>query len=295
LASPASIEPWSRLSSEVLQGKMEMSQEQFTVVAAVNSREVLDANLLRSPDLSRTPEHQVLLKEGFASASLAYNSAIEEARHDLMLFVHQDVYLPEGWFCDVRRSIHALERNGASWGVLGAYGARDGLRGVGRIYTTGIGFHGCVIDAPEPIQTLDEITLIIRKSSGLRFDSQLPHFHMYGVDLCLGAKSQGLTNYAIPASCVHNTNQILILPEEFYRCYWYVKRKWAAFLPIHTSCIRISRFDAELRRRKVREFIDPLFPNARVPLRRFDDPRTVLAGDYAAVHCAPGDLSHPGR
>lgn len=270
-----------------------MNQEQFTVVAAVNSREVLQANLLRSPAFSGTNKHQLLFKEGFTSASLAYNSAIEEARHDLILFVHQDVYLPERWFSDVTRSIRELDRNGTTWGVLGAYGARRALRGVGRIYTTGLGFHGRLIDAPEPIETLDEITLIIRKSSGLRFDNQLPHFHMYGVDLCLSARSQGLTNYAIPASCVHNTNQLLVLPEEFYRCYWYVKRKWARFLPIQTSCIQISRFDAELRRRKIREFIDPMLPDAKVPMRRFDDPRTVLAGEHdTAVCCAFGDTSH---
>ena len=68
------------------------------------------------------------------------------------------------------------------------------------------------------VQTLDEIVLILKKSSGLRFDDSLPHFHFYGTDICLRAAQRGMRSYAISAFCVHNTHQTLVLPEEFYEC-----------------------------------------------------------------------------
>ena len=61
----------------------------------------------------------------------------------------------------------------------------------------------------------------------MRFDDQMPYFHLYGTDICLTAEEKGLNCYTIPAFCYHNTEQILTLPREFYICYKYMKRKWA--------------------------------------------------------------------
>jgi Glycosyltransferase like family len=255
-----------------------MTEPAFSVVVAVNDRRILESNLLRSPALSgKRARHQIILREGFSSAALAYNSALDQAQNDLLLFVHQDVYLPEGWFDQVGRCVEYLEVAGSPWGVLGAYGARSvGQQYVGRIYTNGLGYHGAPIVTPQQVDTLDEITLVLRKSSGLRFDPALPHFHMYGVDICLSARARGLVNYAVPAMCVHNTDQIVVLPEEFYRSYWYVKRKWPSLLPIQTSCIRISKFDLELRRRRLREKFNGWVPMVRHRARRVANPASVL-------------------
>jgi hypothetical protein len=154
---------------------------------------------------------------------------------------------------------------------------------LGRVFTTGLGSHGNVISEPTPVETLDEIILVVRKSSGLRFDEALPHYHMYGVDLCLSARQQGLANFAIPAPCVHNTNQLLKLPREFYECYRYVKRKWRSALPIYASCATITRFDREIRVREMRRLLATLRGTAREPLQRVNDPRCLLAEADARV------------
>jgi len=250
--------------------------EGFTIVAAVNNVQVLRSNLCLSPGLLARA-HQLVIKENCVSASLAYNSAIEEADNDVIIFAHQDVYLPEGWFPDLRKSLAYLKAENVDWGVLGCFGcASFAEHGLGMVYTNGLGVHGRKIDKPEPIETLDEIVLIVRKSSGLRFDPQLPHFHLYGTDICLAAKTMGMTSYAIPAFCVHNTNQLLSFPAEFYQCYRYLKRKWARFLPIYTSCTRISRFDEDLYDRKFRELARKTLGIRRSAKLRVDDPRTVL-------------------
>lgn len=254
-----------------------MTQNAFTIVAAVNNRKVLQQNLLRSPGIVEGHRHQLLVKEGYRSASAAYDSAMDEASNDIVIFAHQDVYLPPAWFDQLTASLKALNKSGHRWGVLGCFGTRKDCNGLGRVYSTGWGLQGTELQQPEPVDTLDELVLIVRKSSGLRFDTALPNFHLYGTDICLSARHAGLQCFAIPAFCVHNTSQLLKLPGEFYECYWWVKAKWRAYLPIYTSCITISRFDLPLRKRRLEEWVDRLRGDQRVPAKRIEDPREALA------------------
>lgn len=257
-----------------------MTDTNYTFAVAVNNMDTLQKNLYLSPGLLNEHKHQLLIKENYPSASWAYNSAIDEAENEIIIFIHQDVYLPETWFSDMRRCISYLEERQINWGVLGCFGSTKDEIGVGRVCDTPRGFLGRKINEPEPIDTLDEIILVIRKSSGLRFDPSLPHFHLYGTDLCMSAKNNGMTNFAFQGLCVHNTNQLLSLPKEFYDCYYYVKRKWAKFLPIRTSCIRISRYNEEVYSRRIHELIDKVFGIKRVSKSRVDDPRSILGTDW---------------
>lgn len=251
-----------------------MSDDAFTITVSVNNEEVLQKNLLLSPGRLNGGRNQLVIKRDFTSASLAYNSAIEEAENDIVIFVHQDIYLPDTWFADLKRCLEFLEGTGANWGVLGCYGFRKGADGgLGRVYTRGLGRHGRQITRPEPVETLDEIILIIRKSSGLRFDPRLPHFHLYGTDICMTARERGMVNYAFQGYCVHNTNQLLILPNEFYTCYRYTRSKWAHYLPIYTSCMKISFLNGEFYRRRIVEAKQRVFGMRSQAAKRVEDPR----------------------
>jgi Glycosyltransferase like family len=250
-----------------------MSDHTFTIAVSVNNEEVLHRNLLLSPGLL-SGGNQLIIRREFTSASLAYNSAIAEAENDIVIFVHQDIYLPDTWFGDLTRCLAILERTEANWGVLGCYGSRKGAAdGLGRVYTRGLGQHGRHLIRPEPVETLDEIILIIRKSSGLRFDPDLPSFHLYGSDICMTARQRGTVNYAFQGYCVHNTNQLLILPNDFYTCYRYMRRKWAHYLPIYTSCMKISLLNEEFYRRRIVEAKQRLLGMRSRPAKRVDDPR----------------------
>ena len=251
-----------------------MIEDTCTIAVAVNSDDQLRNNLLRSPGLNG--RHQVILKRGFSSAALAYNSAIDEAGHDIVIFIHQDMYLPAGWFDDLGRALAFLEETDVRWGVLGCFGSRKGVEGgLGRLYTQGRGWHGRRLGCPEPVETLDEIVLIIRRSSGLRFDPRLPHFHFYGTDLCMAARERGLVNYAFQGAAVHNTNQLLMLPAEFYVCYAYVRKKWAKHLPIVASCMTVSSLNGALYRRRILESGRRLLRRPAVGARRVEDPRPL--------------------
>lgn len=247
----------------------------LTIAVACNDNQVLRQNLLRSPDLA-AGRHQLLIRTGFQSASLAYNSALDEATHDVVVFVHQDVFLPAGWVEHLEQSIAQVEAACASWGVLGSFGSRRGAAGgLGQVYTVGLGRHGRRLSRPEPVESLDEIVLVVRRSSGLRFDDALPHYHLYGTDICLSARARGLGAFAVQTYCVHNTNQLHTLPREFYACYRYVRRKWKAALPIHTACITISRFNADVIRKRSEELAHRVLGSQAPPLMRVDDPRDL--------------------
>jgi hypothetical protein len=230
-----------------------MSTKRFTFVVAVNDEEVFRRNLLASPCFRGVHEHEILVQRRFVAASLAYNDAICRSKNDLVVFVHQDVFLPESWIDVVRNAIGYLERHDPRWGVLGCAGMTHEGRFWGHVYSSGLGVIGAPFEVPRRVQTLDEIVLIVKKSSGLRFDGTLPYFHCYGADICLRAASAGLCSYAISAYCVHNTREVVILPPEFYECCRHVRRAWKHFLPIQTTCISLTRWSVPIYVRRMRE------------------------------------------
>jgi GT2 family glycosyltransferase len=211
----------------------------WTLISATNNEEVLKSCLLNSPDVQSATE--VILQTGYASAASAYNDAIQRAKTDLLVFIHQDVYLPEGWFASVRKALDLLYLVDPDWGVAGVWGVTKEGGPAGYINWTGArGAVGKPFDGVLEVEALDEIVLIIRKSSGLRFDGQLPGFHMYGTDLCLEARRHEMKCYAINAFCIHNTNLFKLLPLAFWRSYFFIRWKWKSELPVVTPCIKVT-------------------------------------------------------
>jgi hypothetical protein len=210
-------------------------------------------NFLASPCFQVPHNHQILVQENFSSAAKAYNDAISRSVNDLIVFAHQDVSFPKPWLSQLEHSLDLLEATDPKWGVLGCYGETLNDNGRGHVYSPGRGVLGMPFEHPMPVQTLDEIVLVLRKSSNLKFDERLPHFHLYGADICLAAAKRGMKSYAISAFCIHNSQQNLVLPKEFYQCYKHFKRAWKECLPIQTTCIRISRSNFPLYMRRVQE------------------------------------------
>jgi hypothetical protein len=252
------------------------SKESVTFVVPTNNRTVLERNFLASPFLSAIDNLQLLVQEDYDSAAKAYNDAIDRSTNNLIIFVHQDVFLPGPWLSQLERALVYLEETDPQWGVLGCFGATRTGQYIGHVFTTGQGVVGKPFEVPTPVQTLDEIVLVLRKSSGLRFDERLRGFHFYGTDICMTAAKQGRKCYAIPAFCIHNTQQPLILPEQFYACYKQVKRIWKDYLPIETSCIRISRFDVPIRICRLKEFCLRFRHGRAKAACRVEDPNRIL-------------------
>ena len=267
----------------------------ITFVVAVNNREIFENNFLASPCLHGAHAHEIVVQERFVSAPKAYNDALGRSSNDLIIFCHQDIYLPDTWLSDLRQTLDYLDVHDPNWGVLGCSGMTVDRCHWRYMYSSGLGISGDPIAHPEPVQTLDEIVLILRKSSGLRFDEHLPHFHLYGTDICLRAAEMGMASYAISAFCIHNTHQSLILPPEFYDCCRHVKRVWKNCLPIQTTCVRITKFSAAIYARRLREIYLRHIRRKEIGGMRVNDvrrlleecPRPVPGLSHTSTSCEP--------
>ena len=70
-------------------------------------------------------------------------------------------------------------------------------------------------DLPARVATLDELLLVVRRDTPLRFDPALG-FHLYGADICLQAAERGLAVVALGALCHHNSRSVG-LPQAFFQ------------------------------------------------------------------------------
>jgi SAM-dependent methyltransferase len=178
----------------------------ITFVACVNDDLQSNSNLLRSPCLQPGTPHEIVLMRGQSSAAQGFNAALDRARHDLVVFVQQDMYLPRGWDSRFVDAFDDAERRFAPLGVAGAFGLtyRDGVvQHVGRVVDRDR-LLDKRIGLPAPVDGLDEILLAMRRDTPLRFDESLG-FHMYGTDLCLTAQEKGMSSVVLDVPCYHNS------------------------------------------------------------------------------------------
>jgi len=246
----------------------------LTLVVAVNHEKVLQDNLFGSPDINEFFE--LIEKRGYPSASKAYNSGLAEANSEIVVLAHQDVYLPAGWLTSLEKSLAQLDGLDPNWGVLGVFGTAHSSDLVGHVYSTGLGQTlGASFDRPIECRTLDELLLVIRRSSGLRFDERLPGFHLYGTDICMEAHKQGLKSYVIPAFCIHNSNGIGRLPGAFWKAYLCLRHKWWKQLPISSPCTMITKGCSPMLRSLLQGTFNTFFSRNAVG-KRSADPAGLL-------------------
>jgi hypothetical protein len=160
----------------------------------------------------------------------------------LVAFIHQDVYLPQGWTQNLARAVGQLEVSDPTWAVLGVIGVS--MRGaiVGRVWSSGLGgVVGNQLTWPVPVASLDEVVLVLRVDSGVRFDEALPGFHLYGTDLVQTALRAGLGAYAFEGPVIHNSVETKRLDASYRRAYRYMQNKWSERLPIPTTVMPVTR------------------------------------------------------
>ena len=223
-----------------------MADVRFVFVAAVNDDAVLEANLLRSPTIADGAP--ILLQRGYESASLAYNAALDEVDADLVVFTHQDMYLPDGWDSRLASWVRELRGGASPWAVLGILGMGTSGEFLGRVWSTGLGEIGEPLAHPAPAVSLDEIVLVVRPETGIRFDGALPGYHLYGTDIAQTALAAGFGAYVVDAPAVHNTIPVHHLDGAYRAGYDYMRRKWRSELPLPTSVVPITRSSWPLAR-----------------------------------------------
>jgi hypothetical protein len=241
----------------------------------INNLQVYGQNFAASPLFKDGKKQEIIELFDYGSASIAYNEAKTKANNGLIVYAHQDIIFPENWDDQLRTALIFLDKIDPNWGVLGCIGVSDRGSIEGLIYCTGNnGYVGRNVNKPEPVSTLDEIVLIIRKDSNLEFDSQMPFYHFYGTDICIAARKQGMNCYVIPAFCIHNSIKTLFFTREFYVCAAHIRRKYPEYLPIATTCTKLTgsvlsdRLSWYLR--NIRHIALKFHPKGRYSSRRTD-------------------------
>jgi len=213
----------------------------WSLIVAANDDAILQSCLISSPCVSRAHDFQVM--RGFSSAGAAYNAGMRLTTSDILVFAHQDIYLPPDWDLNIAASIAKLSSYDPNWAILGVFGISREDKPHGYVFCTGLQ-RILGQEFPDPVEctALDEVVLIMRRSAGLTFDEQLPGFHFYGTDICLEARQREFNCYIVPAFCIHNTAGLTFLPWAFWQSYFYMRRKWQKLLPIRTPCTVISKW-----------------------------------------------------
>jgi hypothetical protein len=227
-------------------------------IVATNDEEVLQKNFLSSKVISEK-KYPVTLQRGYRNIGQAYNDGMAKTDSDILVCLHQDVFLPDSWEDQMLASLTKLETS--NWGVLGVAGAK--LLGrrkvvVGHLLDRGAEY-GSPDNLPERVDTLDELLLVIRNNKELRFDEQIPTAHFYGADICLQASSKGLACFVIRAYCHHNSIGSDPNTPEFQMAVEYMQSKWRRRLPFVTTCKRVESKSMEyLKRMASRLGVQPL-------------------------------------
>jgi hypothetical protein len=181
----------------------------------------------------------------FPSAGAAFNLGAARARHEHLVFAHQDVVL---------HSLSALERAAAfldadhGIGLVGASGVEHGGRLVGRVRDRVV-LIGERIDRPVDVDAIDEVLFIVpRRVFDRERLSEAPRFawHAYAVEYGLRLRQNGLRVCAVDVPLTHNS--LSINTEHFDAAHVALARGYPDALPVRTPCRIVTRWARAPRR-----------------------------------------------
>ena len=211
----------------------------ITFVACVNDDEQLAANLGRSPCLRDPGPHELLVFRDCASAAEGLNAGIDQARNELVVLVHQDVYVPAGWPARLGAQWRLAQAQGGPVGIAGVFGVLDRrvpFDAIGRVvHRDRLLSHRSL---PADVDGLDELLMVVPRDTPLRVDATLG-WHLYGTDLALQAQQRDLRVVVLDAPCHHNSLTGRV-PWKYRESERVLARKWEKLLPIHTNLSSIG-------------------------------------------------------
>lgn len=221
-------------------------------VILYNNHTVYDQCFARSPEIRNAVIERI---QDASCASIGLNEGLSRANADYVCLVHQDVFLPTGWLMRLMNAVHRLNEAKRRWGVLGVFGRDENGAFHGRVWSSGLNreLNHAVTEATSVV-TLDELLLVVRTDVGLRFDENLPGFHLYGTDIVMEAARMGLESYVIDNPVVHNSVPVGRLDDSFVQAYRYMQRKWSDRLPLLTCTVPITRFGWPLYKHRLRRW-----------------------------------------
>lgn len=224
---------------------------EYSIITCVSKPEIYQSCLLNSINSIRGNHDieiiPIINTNNAYSASTALNLGIDCSKSEYLIFVHQDVKLLDNWFELLNQAILKAD----DWSVIGS-------AGIGLEYTyNDVGKWGgskidksiavgTVYDSDESttpywngskqlqkVHCVDECLFIVKKSTGLRFDSRFNGFHLYGVDMCLQARSAGYNVYSCHLPIIHygQYSSSIISGNKYWTFLRLLYNKWRLMFP----------------------------------------------------------------
>jgi hypothetical protein len=215
---------------------MASRRARVSIICVFNDLEVRRRNLDRSIERHHdeaTVEYLPIdnVDGSFATAGAALNHGASLAKHDHLVFVHQDVYL---------HSLRALEEAAGALaddediGILGAIGVESTGRLVGRVRDRVV-LLGEPAGEPTDVDSLDELLFMIPRRLFRREPlSESPElaWHAYAVEYGLRVRSLGLRVCALDIPLTHNSLTVNL--DRLDAAYSAVAASYPEALPVHT-------------------------------------------------------------
>jgi hypothetical protein len=222
---------------------------ELSFVTCVSNQEVLAKRLLASPCL-RDGSYRLTAHFNAQSAAQAFNATAMglHGSNSWLVWVHQDVYLPQGWDTQFKTQLSEAQAAFPTLAVAGVYGvAGTGThaRRAGHVLDRG---HELREPAALPclVDSLDELLFAVRCGSDLTLDPTLA-WDFYATDLVLQAQSSGYQAAVVDAYCEHwsDTPNNGVFPEKLAQRIAQsgsaFEAKWARRLPVQTTWLSVER------------------------------------------------------
>ncbi len=226
--------------------------DRLDIVCAFNDVEILDRNLRASPIILEGAARLTCYFD-YPSAGIAYNAGILDTQSELIVFAHQDVFLPDGWDIALRRAVLMIEEKDPHWAAIGAFGVDVAGNHVGHVWSSGMGRTlGGYFDVPVEAASMDELLIVLRRGSAVSFDADLPSFHLFGTDIVQIARLAGLKSYIANIPVIHNSRPLVSYAGGFSEAWNYMRHKWREHLPLPTLTVSLTPSPFTLLRARFR-------------------------------------------
>jgi hypothetical protein len=194
----------------------------------------IEALSSESDDVEYIPIENV--NGSYPSAGAALNHGVSLAKNDVVVFVHQDVYLHS--LLDLKKAAAQMQSEG--FGLLGAIGVGADDRFYGRIRDR-IFLTGERVDRLTEVDSLDEVLFMAPRRQLL--DEPLTEspdlaWHAYAVEYGLRMRRKGLRTGAADIPLTHNSLSVNL--ERLDEAHQTVGRSYPELLPVRTTCGTIT-------------------------------------------------------
>lgn len=246
---------------------------EFEIVTAVNDENILNRNLRQSP-LVQGGNVKLHVEKGYPSASQAYIAGLGKCSKDIVVFAHQDVYIPSGWEKLLKEAIQKIDSIGQNWGVLGVFGVDSDGSYCGRVWSSGLGKElNYSASYPHEIVAVDELLIVLNRNACFSFDGKLPAYHLYGTDIVQEAKKNGYCSYVFYGPVVHNSRPVRSLDKTYGDAYKYMARKWREILPMKTCIVPVTKYGLPLWKYRIKKIIKSV--RVKKQVQRIQDPKSI--------------------